>query len=123
MKRVVVHIDRLVLKGFRPEDRHAIAAGLEQELGRVFSDREAVSLLGVMRNVPRLLVAGVPIEAGSTPQSSSFRLAPGSIAQMLARARPSSLGKAGADFVSLKVFPRSLERSTFMPKNGLQLEA
>ncbi len=42
---------------------------------------------------------------------------------MFARARPSSFGNAGADFVSLNVFPRSVERSTFMPKNGLQLEA
>jgi len=41
---------------------------------------------------------------------------------MLARARPSSLGKAGADFVSLNDFPRSLETSTFIPKKGLQLE-
>ena len=37
MKRVVVHIDRLVLNGFRHADRHAIAAGLQQELGRVFA--------------------------------------------------------------------------------------
>ena len=42
---------------------------------------------------------------------------------MLASARPSSLGNAGADFVSLKLFPMSVERRTFMPKNGLQLEA
>ena len=33
MKRVVVHIDRLVLKGFRHEDRHDIAVGLQAELG------------------------------------------------------------------------------------------
>src|SRR5579872_1274508 len=62
-------------------------------------------------------------EAGSTPHHSSFLLAPGSIDQMFASARPSSLGNAGADFVSLKLFPRSVERSTFMPKNGLQLDA
>src|SRR5207247_10733167 len=43
--------------------------------------------------------------------------------QLLASARPSSLGNAGADFVSLKLFPMSVERSSFMPKNGLQLEA
>ncbi len=42
---------------------------------------------------------------------------------MLASARPSSLGNAGAAFVSLKLLPRSLERSSFMPKNGLQLDA
>ena len=68
MKRVVVHIDRLVLKGFRHEDRHAIAVGLGQELGRVFADREAVSLLRARGDLSRLQVGGVPIGQGSTPQ-------------------------------------------------------
>jgi hypothetical protein len=68
MTRVVVHIDRLVLNGFRPEDRHAITAGLQHELGRVFADREAVSLLRAMGDVSRLQVGGVPIEPGSKPQ-------------------------------------------------------
>src|SRR5688572_30130287 len=62
-------------------------------------------------------------DAGSTPHHSSFLPPPVSSDQMLASARPSSLGNAGADFVSLKLLPRSVERRTFMPKNGLQLEA
>src|SRR4029077_12364539 len=62
-------------------------------------------------------------DAGSTPHHRSFLSPPASSDQMLASARPSSLGNAGADFVSLKVFPMSVDRSTFMPKNGLQLEA
>ena len=62
-------------------------------------------------------------EAGSTPHHSSFSPSPASSDQMFASARPSSFGKAGADFVSLKLLPRSVERSTFMPKNGLQLDA
>src|ERR1043166_4046935 len=62
-------------------------------------------------------------EAGSTPHHSSFLPGPGSSDQMLASARPSSLGNVGADFVSVKLFPRFVERKTFMPKNGLQLEA
>src|SRR5688572_11324108 len=62
-------------------------------------------------------------DAGSTPHHSSFLLLPASIDQILASARPSSLGNAGADFVSLKLLPRFVEVSTFMPKNGLQLEA
>ena len=62
-------------------------------------------------------------EAGSTPAKRSFLSLPGSSAQMLASARPSSLAKAGADLVSLNDLPRSVERRTFMPKNGLQLEA
>lgn len=68
MKRVIVHVDRLVLKGFRHEDQHAIAAGLQQELGRVFADREAVSLLRAMGDVWRLQLDGVHIEHGSKPQ-------------------------------------------------------
>src|ERR1700680_4767100 len=62
-------------------------------------------------------------DAGSTPHHSSFLPPPASSDQMLTSARPSSLGNAGADFVSLKLFPMSVERSTFMPKNGLQLDA
>src|SRR5215470_4414759 len=61
--------------------------------------------------------------AGSTPHHKSFLSPPGSSDQMLASARPSSLGNAGADFVSLKDLPRSVERKTFMPKKALQLEA
>lgn len=34
MKRVIVKIDRLVLIGFRHEDRQAIAEGLQQELAQ-----------------------------------------------------------------------------------------
>ena len=77
MKRVVVHIDRLVLKGFRPEDRHAVATGLQQELGRVFADREVVSLLTAARGVPRLQVGGVPIGHGSRPQRVGESVAQG----------------------------------------------
>src|SRR2546425_8361270 len=62
-------------------------------------------------------------DAGSTPHHSSFLPPPGSSDQMLASVRPSSFEKAGADFVSSKLFPEFVERSTFMPKNGLQLEA
>src|SRR3977135_2275940 len=64
-------------------------------------------------------------DAGSTPHNSSFLSflpPPGSSDQMLASARPSSLGKAGPDFVSSKLFPRFVERSTFMQKYGVQLE-
>src|SRR5262245_28108911 len=62
-------------------------------------------------------------DAGSTPHHRSFLVSPASSDQLLASARPSSFGKAGADLVSLKLFPRSVERRIFIPKNGLQLEA
>src|SRR6476660_5773306 len=62
-------------------------------------------------------------DAGSTPHHRSFLPPRASSDQMLASARPSSLGNAGADFVSMNDFPRFVEHNTFMPKNGLQLEA
>lgn len=77
MKRVVVHIDRLVLKGFRHEDRHAIAAGLQQELSRVFGDREAVENLSTAGDVSRLKVRDVTIGQGSKPQRVGENVAQG----------------------------------------------
>jgi hypothetical protein len=68
MKRVVVHIDRLVLTGFRPEDRYAIAQGLQAQLGSIFAEREALSGLNARGDVTRLQVGGVAIEQGSRPQ-------------------------------------------------------
>ncbi|MEO8718838.1 MAG: hypothetical protein ABI423_11535 [Burkholderiales bacterium] len=77
MKHVIVHIDRLVLKGFRPEDRHAIALGLQQELGRVFADREAVSLLKARGSTAQLQVTGVQIEHGLMPRRVGENVAQG----------------------------------------------
>lgn len=77
MTRVVVHIDRLVLKGFRREDRHAIAAGLQQELGRVFTGRDAVWHLRTIGDVSRLQVSSVHIEHGSKPQRVGENVAQG----------------------------------------------
>src|SRR6267143_2348604 len=73
----------------------------------------------VQESPPSLLLKS---DAGSTPHQRSFLSSPASSDQMLMSARPSSFGKAGADFVSLNVFPRSVETRTFMPKKALQLE-
>lgn len=77
MKRVVVHVDRLVLKGFRHEDQHAIAAGLRQELGRVLADRDSISHLRGMGDMPQLRVGGVHIEHGAKPQRIGESVAQG----------------------------------------------
>ena len=75
MKRVVIHIDRLVLKGFRHEDQHAIAAGLQQELSQLLADPQAVQGLTDLGNVSRLRVAGVRIAQGSKPQRVGAQVA------------------------------------------------
>ena len=58
-------------------------------------------------------------DADSTPHHSSSLPAPTSSDLMFASARLSPFGNAGANFVSLKLFPMSVERSTCIPKNGL----
>lgn len=68
MTRVIVHIDRLVLKGFRPEDRQAVGQGLQAELERVFSAGDAASRLRGLGDVPRLQVGGMPLQKGASPE-------------------------------------------------------
>ena len=77
MKRVVVHIDSLVLKGFRHEDRHAIALGLQQELSRVLADSQAVQGLTALGDRSRLQVGSLHIEHGAKPQPVGEQVARG----------------------------------------------
>ena len=77
MTRVVVHIDRLVLKGFCHGDRRAIALGMQQELGRVFGDREASEQLRAAGDRTRLSVGGVHLEHGLTAQHIGANVARG----------------------------------------------
>lgn len=72
-----MHIDSLVLKGFRHEDRHAIADGLQQELGRVLADPQAAQHLSALGNVSRLKGGSVQIAQGSQPQRVGERVARG----------------------------------------------
>jgi hypothetical protein len=75
MKRVVVHIDRLVLNGIRHAD--AFAAGLQQELERGFGDREAVSQLSAVGDTSVFQIGGLRIEHGSMPQRIGANVASG----------------------------------------------
>jgi len=68
LKRIVIHIDRLALKGFRDQDRVAIAAGLQDELARVLGDRADVRRLSTTADALRLQVGSVPVERGSRPR-------------------------------------------------------
>jgi hypothetical protein len=54
MTRVIVHVDRLVLRGLPPEKRDAIAVALRERLEQTFGSRETVQQLGTLGNVPRL---------------------------------------------------------------------
>lgn len=68
MKRVIVHIDSLVLRGFKHEDRHAIVAGLQQELAQMFADPNAAQQLTAKGDMSRLRVGNININPGAKPQ-------------------------------------------------------
>lgn len=84
MTRVVVHIDRLVLKGFRPQDAEDIASGLQQELARALASPDAARSVAAMASVPRLQLRGVSVERGATAQRVGERVAQG-IGQEISR--------------------------------------
>jgi hypothetical protein len=77
MKRVEVHIDRLVLRGFRPEDGHGIAAGMREELARLLSDPRAARQLTAQGDAPRLRIGGVQIGQGAKPRQVGLTLVRG----------------------------------------------
>jgi hypothetical protein len=77
MTRVVVHIDRLVLKGFAYQDRHALAEGLQQELGRLLAEPDAVRRLVEQGNVGLLNVGGVRFGPNAAPAKVGVRAARG----------------------------------------------
>ncbi|MGD2129309.1 MAG: hypothetical protein PVJ33_05950 [Lysobacterales bacterium] len=67
VRHVHLHIDRLVLHGFRPEDRHGVAAGMQQELIRTLSDPRIAKSLMAKDGVLRLRFGGLHISEGSRP--------------------------------------------------------
>jgi hypothetical protein len=75
MKRVVVHIDRLVLNGFQRADRHAIAAGLQSELGRLLSEPGAAERLGGIGNVERVRAGNIQVAPSAKPESTGVSAA------------------------------------------------
>jgi len=77
MKRVIVHIDSLVLRGFEHGDRHAIAAGLQQELTRLFADPRAARQLTTKGDVSRLRVGSININPALKPQGVGVAAARG----------------------------------------------
>lgn len=77
-RRVVIHIDELVLRGFRPEDRHAIAEGLQAELARLYATSpDALQALAGRGSTARLCVGEVPIAPGTRPAQVGGVLATG----------------------------------------------
>lgn len=83
MRSVVVHVDRLVLKGIPPEHRGAFGEILRQELGRHLASPKTAGLLANRGNQARLSPGPVSIPAGGS-ESDTARIAAQAIARELA---------------------------------------
>ncbi len=77
MRRIVVNIDSLVLKGFRYEDRHAIAQGLQQQLATLFAGPGMVERLVGSGDVPRLRTKATSISGEVSPRQMGSDIANG----------------------------------------------
>jgi len=77
MRRVVVNIDRLLLKGFRFEDRHAIAQGLQEQLSLLLAEPGIAQRLGEISSIPRLHVEPVSLATEVKPQQVGRAVADG----------------------------------------------
>lgn len=77
MKRVIVHIDSLVLRGFHHEDRHAIAAGLQEELTQLFADPQTAHQWTARGDLSRLRLGNINVDPGSKPQRVGVKAARG----------------------------------------------
>ena len=66
--RMRVTIDALVLRGFAPEQRQALTAGLQTELGRLLSGPQNAAAFGRSRAVDSLPNGRLRVAAGTSPQ-------------------------------------------------------
>lgn len=62
--RVNLHIDRLVLRGIDPMDKHALADGLKMELARVLADPATRAALSQSRRTPVLRLGRMAMQPG-----------------------------------------------------------
>lgn len=66
--RIKVTIDTLVLRGFAPEQRQTLTAGLQAELGRLLADPQDAAAFGRSRDVDSLPDGRLRVAAGTSPQ-------------------------------------------------------
>jgi hypothetical protein len=65
MSRITMTIGQLVLRGFDPGDREAVAEGLHAELARVLADPATRADWARSHRTPVLKLGRMPIEAGA----------------------------------------------------------
>jgi hypothetical protein len=82
MKRVVVHIGRLVLKGFRHEGWRALSEGLREKLPRLFAEPDATRHLLSQGDLSHLKIGAVRIEPEAEPSEIGAQTARGMVREI-----------------------------------------
>jgi hypothetical protein len=77
MTRVVLHIDRLVLRGFDPGQRHAVAQGLQVELARQLGEPGAAQQWVSRGDVAQVAAGVVRVPPGTQPAGVGAQAARG----------------------------------------------
>jgi hypothetical protein len=67
MRCIRVQIDRLVLKGFRHEDRRVVAVALQEEMTKLLAVPGMAERLAQVGSTPRLRIGNVNIAANAKP--------------------------------------------------------
>jgi hypothetical protein len=70
-----VHIEEVVLHGFRPQDGHGIGDALERELARLLSEPHARAGLAEGRDLPSVDAGRVSLQPGAPADAIGRRLA------------------------------------------------
>lgn len=68
-RRIIINIDSLVLQGFRYEDRHAVAAAVQDEIIRVLAGPNVAARVAQLGSIPNLHIDNVNVEANAKPQA------------------------------------------------------
>jgi hypothetical protein len=75
VRRVIVHIDRLVLRGVRYEGRQALAEGLQAELARVLSGRATPAGIGPFRKAGTVDAGRLSVRRSASPATIGAKAA------------------------------------------------
>jgi hypothetical protein len=67
-KNIELHIEELVLHGFKQDDRYRISEAVERELGRLFAEQNVPQLLSEGGDVYRLDGGEFNLTHGSRPE-------------------------------------------------------
>jgi hypothetical protein len=75
MKRVVLHVDRLVLRGIAPHQRTPISTGLRTELTRLLATPGVPKRLSSLGTVDRVRAGNLSSAASAKPESTGTAIA------------------------------------------------